>query len=335
MQTQEELRAQFASDIDRISNDFINLYGLKYEQEAPNLSNPLLRWLDFVLRYIPPTPRTIYKSNRFPVAPDQVTADALAKIENAICHGIDINPYQSKGLILHNDTSGDKRQRRTDLLWAEWGIHHLHLSSTEIPSGTYFSQRSNWLLFCIAGDDFICFIDIKNHGEPDLFSNPSLIEAVAESWPEMMAHYKLNGILPSETTRSPSDIAALRKGGVSSFIHIGSHVYMGPGMGITTASTPTKISMSTIRISQYLEELSKIVADPESQFKMESYSSGTTNPIYSLALTKNGLSIYEKNENKAFVFPRYKQGGVKSFLAELHDLVAPEWAIKRMVQVNP
>src|ERR1019366_7293563 len=150
MQTQNDLKSGCRNDIDRIVNELIDDYGLRYEQEVANLSDPLLRGLDFVLRYIRPVPRTILVSNKFPKQLDAGTERALHRLEQLIQEGGDINPYQSKGLILHNDTSGSKRQQRTDLLWADWGIHHLHLDDTPIPNGSYFSDRnSDWLLFCM------------------------------------------------------------------------------------------------------------------------------------------------------------------------------------------
>jgi hypothetical protein len=327
MQTQDELVERFQCDINRIVTDFIDNYALRYEEEVANLSDPLLRWFDFVIRYILPSPRKIFASNKFPKKLNANVESALRNIEKLIQNGDDINPYQSKGLTLHNDTSANKRQRRTDFLWADWGIHHLHLTNAPISAGSYFSDRSNWLLFCLVGSDFVCFIDIRNHGESDLFSDPDLIKTLAESWPEIMERYRIKGVLASPAPHTAPQIPTLRKGGVSSFVTIGSHVYMGPGMGVTSASTPTRVSMAMMNAKRYIRELAKIVFDPASQFKKESAASGVTDPEYGIALTKEGLAVHEKKENKAFVLPRGTGAGGKSFLAELHDLIAPVWAI--------
>ena len=122
MQTQQELENQFHKDIDRIVKDLINNYELKYEEEVANLSEPLLRWQDFFTRYIPPRPRQIFASNKFPKNLSAEADSALHHLERLIQNGANINPYQSKGLMMHNDTSANKRQQRTDLLWADWGI---------------------------------------------------------------------------------------------------------------------------------------------------------------------------------------------------------------------
>ena len=338
MQTQNDLEADFQNDINRIVNGLINDYSLRYEQEVLNLSDPLVRWLDFVLRYIPRTPRTILASKKFPKILDVETERALHKLEQLIQNGGDINPYQSKGLILHKDTSGNKRQQRTDLLFADWGVHHFHLTDTPIPNNSYFSDRSDWVLFCMVGSDFIGFIDIKHHGQKDVFSDPDLIKIVAENWPEIMERYKINGIVGMQSgseTYSSEEIDALRKSGLGSILKIGNHFYAAPGMGVTSASTSTRVSMSKNKIRKYVRELAKMVFDPVSQFKTESLASGITNPEYCLSLTKQGMAVYEKSENKAFVLPRATNVDNQNFLAELHDLVVPSWAMNFVISKNP
>jgi len=323
MQTQDELENQFNEDIDKIVKDFIKDFELKHEEEVTNLSEPLLRWQDFVARYIPPAPRQILTAKKFPKELDTKVKDALNHFKNLIGTGADINPYQSKGLIMHNDSSSNKRQQRTDLLWADWGIHHFHLTDTPIPSEKYFSDRSQWLLFCIIDKNFVGLIDVRDHNESDLFSNLDLLENLVESWPEIMEKFRINMPLALNKQYSSNEIAQLRKAGITAFITINDQVYMNPGMGITSASTPTRISLYRNRIRKHISELAKIVVDPANQFKQESTASGITDPEYSIALTENGLAIHEKKENKSFIFPR----GTNNFISELNDLIAPEWAI--------
>ncbi len=335
MQTQTDLQTCFQCDIDRITQEFIDEFGLKYEQETANLTDPLLRWLDFVCRHIQLVPRKIIASSKFPKVPHVDAERALTNLLKLIESGSDINPYQSKGLILHNDTSGEKRQRRTDLLWADWGIHHLHLTDVPLASGSYFSERSPWLLFCIVGSDFLGLIDVRNHGEKDLFSDPDLIKTVAESWPEIMERYRIKGILAPSKSHPPNEVSALRKGGLTSFVKIGSHAYMGPGMGLTSASTSTRVSLAVLKVRRYVRELAKTVFDPNNQFKKEALASGVTNPEFNLRITERGMAVYEKSESKAFLLPRVTSMNSLNFLAELHDLIAPSWVINFVLNKNP
>ncbi len=333
MQAQTNLQIRFQRDIDLIAQYFIGEFGLKYEQEAPNLTEPLLRWLDFAFRYIPPVPRTIIYSRKFLKVLHELDAhaqSAFIKLLELMKTGGDINPYQSKGLILYNDTSGRSKQHRTDRLWADWGIHHLHLTDAPLASGSYFSYRgldSPWLLFCVVGNDFIGLIDVKRHKEKGLFSDAELIRTLAESWPGIIEPYRIKGIQSSSNFHTPNEIDVLRKSGVSLLVTIGSHVYMGPGVGLTTASTSTRVSLAVQKARRYVQELAKIVFDPDGQFHKQALRSGVANPEFNLSITERGLSVYENSQRWAFLLPREGSANSPNFLSELHDLVAPIWAI--------
>jgi hypothetical protein len=137
-----ETTKSFIQDAESIAKTLIELFSLKYSEETPELANPILRWLDFRLRYIDPLPREVVFSRRFSERNLSAESNAALKIiVDLIRSGGDINPYQGRGLILRHDTSGDKKDSRTDLLWADWRIHHLHLSPKPIPSDRYFLIR--------------------------------------------------------------------------------------------------------------------------------------------------------------------------------------------------
>lgn len=143
-QMKKELMEAFERDLNDLISDFISDFGLNFKAEDASTSSPVVRWLDFTTRYVEPKNREIFYSKKFPKALNEEVERNLKKIEEIIKIGGDINPYQSKGLIIHNDTSGSKRQKRTDLLFADWGIHHIHISNPP-ANAEYFSPRSEWL----------------------------------------------------------------------------------------------------------------------------------------------------------------------------------------------
>lgn len=49
-------------------------------------------------------------------------------------------------------------------------------------------------------------------------------------------------------------------------------------------------------------------------------------PKFSLKPTRAGLAVYEENSGHAFILPTPQKGHPVSFLAELHDLILPNWA---------
>jgi hypothetical protein len=322
----DSLLIKFNQDIDNVAKTLVGAFGLKHEREVTGLEEPLLRWLDFRLRHIDPCPRQIFVSDKFPKTLPKNIADALHDIEKKIIDGEDINPYQGKGLILHNDTSGTKRQNRTDLLWADWGIHHIHLTDQPIESGNYFSKRSDFLLFLIVGHDFVLFIDIRSHDEDDVFCRDELIKIIAAKWPDYMERFEMKGILAPTESTSEKDRAVLRKGGVSGMLVINGKCYIGPGLGITTASTSTKVSLMLNNVHHDIRALSQLVCDPSSQFQ----ESKSENPEFSLALTARGLAVFEEKSNQAWVLPERKDGEQESSLTRLRNLLTPTWVVNRL-----
>lgn len=136
----------------------------------------------------------------------------------------------------------------------------------------------------------------------------------------------MKGVLPGSPMATADEMSQLRKGGVTTFVQANGCIYMGPGRGITTASTATRISFLEIDINRYLRELAKMVCDETGQFVSAAKTSGIVEPKFHLALTVNGLAVYESVQNKAYLLPRMSRVRINSFLAQLHEMVLPEWA---------
>lgn len=49
---EKEVFETFRSDLDAIASELIKCFGLRHTGDAGRLENPLMRWLDFRLRYI-------------------------------------------------------------------------------------------------------------------------------------------------------------------------------------------------------------------------------------------------------------------------------------------
>lgn len=326
----KEVAAEFVSNIESISSDFVTFFGLRHKKEVANLSDSFFRWMDFRLRYIEPKPRTVHLSNKLHRLLPTTINRPLRHLFYMIQNGHDINPYQGKGLILHHDTSGKSRFNRTDLLWADWGIIHLHLTMKPIRRGRYFCEPSDWLLFAIIGDDFVACIDVRSHKETNVFTNPELIRIAADSWPELVEKFKMRGIHAPDTPLTAEQHKTFRKNGIMGCVVIGDNVFMGPGMGISTASTSTRVTMCMDNIIRYTRELAGLVCDPDGQFQCEVREKASVEPKFRLCLTPMGLAVYEQTMGKAWVLPK-KEVADSNYIADLHDLLAPEWAVKQLV----
>ncbi|SIQ57560.1 hypothetical protein SAMN05880558_10483 [Aeromonas sp. RU39B] len=323
-----ELHKKFYKNINSIAESLIELYSLKFKKDAPGLNDPLMRWLDFRLRYVDTHAREITLSNKFPKKDLPCDAqNALLKFCKMIEEGDDINPYQGRGLVLRHDTSGDKRDSRTDLLWADWGIHHFHLSDAPIPQGQYFSKSADYLLFCLISHDVVAFIDVLLHPSKEGFSNKGLIETLVLNWPDYMDRYKLKGILSNgESQCSESEIYELRKSGITPCMTINNEVYMGPGLGLTTASTSVRVGAVRGQVSKFIRGLAVEVTDPKGRFRTKDILQLGEFSDFSIVLTPNGLAVYEANTEHAFLFPRSSPYKIPTLMENIHDLIFPNWA---------
>src|ERR1700760_4942015 len=136
--TIENLVQTLNANADKIAKQLIAGFGLTHDEAVEHLSRPLLRWFDFRLRIIDPHPRAILFSDRFPNQLNEPYSTAFQELVRAILNGKDVNGFQSKGIV-RGDSSSRTRSNRTDLLWADWGIHHLHISPAPTERAEYFS----------------------------------------------------------------------------------------------------------------------------------------------------------------------------------------------------
>jgi len=315
---------QFHSDAKRLAFENIQMCGLKFCKDIEHLSDPISRWMDFYQRYIPPQPRKILLSKNFEIRAKKLPQGVLENLQKMIVSGLDINCYQSKGLIFHNDSSGKKRSSRSDLLWADWGIHHLHLNNSPIPDGKFFSNRSDWLLYAVFDSDYAAFVDIKHHREKYTFSDVNLMKIIASSWPQYIDRYELKGISPGEQLSSER-IGLLRKSGVQNILSLNGKAYMGPGHGINTASTSVKVVYQADKLRFYVSELAKIVSDPACDFKYHCNKLNLSEPIFSLERTEQAIMVYEKKCNGAFSLPRVNLDGTPSIQVCINEYLNPFW----------
>jgi hypothetical protein len=331
-----ELQIKFYQDIRSIAERLIQIFSLKFKKEIPHLSDPLMRWLDFRLRYVDLQPRKVILSNAFPKKDLPTDAqNALLNFVKMIESGYDLNPYQGRGLKLRNDTSSDKCDARTDLLWADWGIHHFHLSDEPIPQDRYFSKAADYLLFCLVCGDEVAFIDVLQHPKKSGFANQELMETIAESWPEYMNQFKLNGILPdAEDKYTQDEFHELRASGITTCLTIKNDVYVGLGMGLTMASTSVKVNQATAQVGKFIRKLAAEVSDPAGKFRTKDILLLDKNTDFSIVPTPRGLAVYESNTRHAFLLPHSLPYATPTLMEKFHDLILPSWACEELILNN-
>ncbi|MGJ7557060.1 hypothetical protein ACSFBI_23970 [Variovorax sp. RB3P1] len=326
--TKDEISQAFANDVQEIAKKLIAAFGLAHaETNATSLDDPLLRWLDFRLRSIDPKVRRIEKSSQFPVQLPPAAQKALSEMEQRILQGEDLNPYQSK-TIVKNDTSGKARQRRTDGLWADWGIHHLHLSENPAEAHERFAVRSGWLLFVMVYDDVIALIDVREHDEDGLWTQEDLVKTFIDSWPTQAEKFKLNGVAGGSQTHTPEEIAALRKAGINRFIFHGGSTYMGMGQGVSTAMTATKATLVSNKIRLNIRRLAEWIEKPDGKVMTDLAKANVAQPKLTISLHPQGLVFLEESSNTAWLLNR----GSETADGMLHNALLPPWAVAPLIR---
>ena len=319
------------TDVDEIARDLIDAFELVFEEQEQNLCDPIIRWLDYRLRYIEPKPRQILRSEGFNTRVSNEALPALEAFIKLANDGADLNPFQTK-TIRQNDTSGAKRQLRTDGLWADWGIHHAHLTESLVATGSAFSARSEWVLFFLMLDNQVAFIDVRSHKEPGIFQAIDLVEKAIRSWPEFAQAWKLKGVI--SLGRSPitdaQSVKNLRLGGVTQMLEVDGVAYMPPGLGVTTAATSTQVSLKRNRTRQLARHIEQFLSQPGGPLMKAATKKGIGNPSLSLGVLPSGrLAVICPEAEFYFEFPLDENPS--NPYSELEYLLLPKWAREKLV----
>ncbi|SAK48257.1 hypothetical protein AWB78_00863 [Caballeronia calidae] len=334
MQDADALVSEFLKNVDQIAGKLIKFVGLRHTDTVNHLNAPLLRWLDFRLRFIDPRPRQIFLSDEFPktLSPSAKRAFDVIKVKVAI--GENINAHQGTGLV-DFDTSGKKRAARTDLLWADWGIHHLHLDLDPHPKREYFSRRADYLLFAVFGHDYAAFVDVLPHrGDDLLFARQRLIEIIGTNWPELIERFQLKRVLASNQEISDQHRHELRRSGLDAPLIVAGKAYFAPGGGVTSASTPGLVTESMFRLKQNVRSLAHCVLDPRGQFLGALPERDQIRSHFSLELSPRGIVVFERTTNRGWAFPDAKGDSTDSYFAELSDCLTPAWVKDALLKAH-
>lgn len=323
---------KFYSDISDISLQLVEAYGLAYCTPDNRSDLALYRWMDYRLRHITPQPREIHKSSRFPIndLPRDVQ-EALSLIEARFVSGDNVNPYLSKGTI-SNDVAHPKQQNRTDGLWADWGIHHLHLTIEPLEAGQRFSKRSGWLLFVKVYEDAVAFIDVRNHNEELLWTQDDLLGTFISSWPQKAEPFRITMMDVQPREQTPETLRTHRNAGIYAPIEYKGEFYFGPGGGVTMAGTSIKVTMACQQILGYARQIACWLATPDNVVPAKLLSQRIQNPQFSIRYNGLGLILSESTALDGFwQFTRSSKCADYNPMQALNDLFLPEWAADTLI----
>ena len=330
----KNLEDQFVADLDEVAEFLIARMGIQHSHQVDHLSKPLLRWLDFRSRYIDPKPREIFLSDALDRSLPESVSTGLAQFTQLAKDGADLNSFQSKTMVRFHDISGKDRKKRTDLLWADWGIHHLHVTDAPYDSSAEYMPRACtdgqvWLLFFMVFDDALLLIDVREHNEQHLFLDLDFLRILKRNWPAYMDRFRFtrNGV-QEERHIEPEQRARLRSAGVMVPVVLDGEAFFGPGPGISSAATPMSITVASDHLHTWARQLAASVADTSSPIRGDARSRGVDSPTFSLKVCPSGLVVHESTLNIGYVL---KNGEEQDDRVERMNLwMCPPWLLERL-----
>lgn len=308
MEISKKISEKFECDIQNIAKLFIEYFDKRLNEK---INDYVLNWIEYVIRLIPPKKREVHFSKGFWERAPKECCEQIRSLADKFKSGQDVNPYLSK--TVQNALQG----KRTDMLWTDWEICHFHLSEN-IPNGSYFSKRSDYLLFAIIGDYFVCFLDARPHPKGADFADPELYKYICESWPELVNN--LEGISPDKDW-SKEEIHKFRQRGLNvCYSYNGQVKALG---GLTTVSGKSVRSVFfKDRMTFELDELSKRLAD-----YIEKEFINFSERDYLLKLETDGIRLVCSSSNESAVLDERNYPTVNYIFNQ-------RWLVEKVVECN-
>ena len=247
----------FRQDLRMWAVNELKRYGVRYK-EKDNLQMLLVKLYTFLEKYIAPYKRTVQLSNelkeKLPDLPENVR-DALEKMKQWVCEGVDINCFQGRGLY-----GGGSRDYQNML----YGIVHLHLSAKKEDAAPVvvkgrFAKPGQYVLFARFQADEALFIDVAKHPKsfidggdiPTQWTSANLLQIMVRNWSKLTDNRRIladalcdaNG---NEIKLDDKAIAQLTANHINTAIGVDGVQYV-PSNGITRNGTSVDALMKADR----------------------------------------------------------------------------------------
>lgn len=255
----------------------------------------LVIYRNWMSRLIRPTPRQVHISQSLQTRLSQSRHAAVVRhIVSDIEQGANLKPYLSKlvNTAVQVPTTPKKLNRRNDLdlLLTDWGMHHLHLSTTVGPNG--FVTRTADLLFAVFRPRDAYLIDIEPHRS---WTKKSLIQILHKELPGAKATHVLRGVAGLSYEPTEEEHQQLRNAGGGIAIMIDDEAVW-PGGGISTAGTSMMATKDADRLLDQLEAFEEAWEERSKEVRSSFASSGVIlpeMPAFEFVCDQTGPGIFE------------------------------------------
>lgn len=207
--------------IDEILLEFYKKYNIRHKLQNDRSLN-LSRYFNFRLKLIEIKPRQVH------VSKESISNIILSEHKNDIIilfdkikKGFDINPYQSK-----QSFNADYH----DMMFNDWGIHHLHLNHNKGKEKDYFNSRTGFLLLVKFDNNNAYIINIKHHTDENLWSDTNIIRLIRNNWNYLLEPFEI-GTGNWFPKLNDSEIGNIRNKGYTFPINVDDKTYLMLGHG--------------------------------------------------------------------------------------------------------
>lgn len=225
------------------------------ELEAMPLGDLLISYGTWRARLIPPQPRVCHLSRELQASPKATERKAgLDAIVAKIDAGNSLKPHLSRAVETAHQSEAEsielKRRRDRDLLVADWGLHHLHLSTTIEADG--YVERADDLLFAAFTPTDAYLIGIYPHGSWGLIE---LLAILVRNWGENGPMHKANFVVALTRDSTEQELLDFRAAGIANpAVTIDGEVWGVPALGQTLGGTPVAATQTANRVMHALRE---------------------------------------------------------------------------------
>ena len=267
----------------------------------------LVAYHNWQSRLISENPRTVHPSSALNNNPlTQSYQEALATITADIAEGRPLTKYLSRGIktavALPGDSRSPQRRRDLDLMLNDWGIHHLHLSTTVETDG--FVSRTGPLLFAIFNRNDAYILDILEHGS---WTSQHLLEVLVREFPDSNTFHILNGVIGLSREIDGQSRRALRNHAINSPVMIDGKAIL-PRLGMVTTGTTVAAIRESDMVLEALSEFEETWNTEPERIRAMIPASGEALPIdpqFSFeVLASQGPIVFETQSRTFFrLFP--------------------------------
>lgn len=273
--------------------------------EAMTTSHLLIAYWNWMNRGPPQLKYQIHCSAELdanPLSSAEPYRAALQHIVQLLEAGGTVTPHLSRGIGFGFDPKQGankklKRRRDLDLMLNDWGVHHLHLSTSVEADG--FVSRTGPLLFAAFRGSDAYLIDILDHSG---WASDAIPMAILRNWPEAGLMHELKGFLGARETYSASEKLALRQAGIETPFEYEGKTYLFRS-ALTTAGTSHLAVRGAGQLLDNIEAFEKLLRDRPRYIADTLTEGGITppsEPDLHFVFLQSGYGVVERKTNSLF-----------------------------------